>query len=143
MLLTTDSATSLNNTHLCIPLKINTANNIDDDLIAVNNFLVHFTKEIDIRRYSNNIRILPTNNTVDIYRHSDTMLKHMPDDAWKTSWNIIIYSKKAVKLANNVDRRPNNTDNSRTDNNLEDQIDKFHDLLGKKKKIQNTFKILN
>ena len=51
MLLTTDSATSLNNTHLCIPLKINTANNIDDDLIAVNNFLVHFTKEIDIRRY--------------------------------------------------------------------------------------------
>ena len=60
------------------------------------------------------------------------MLKHMPDEALKTYDKTLLYSKKAVKLANNVDRRPNNTDNSRTDDNLDDQINKFHDLQGKK-----------
>ena len=64
------------------------------------------------------------------------MLKHMPDDALKTYDKTLLYSKKAVKLANNVDRLPNNTDNSRTDDNLDDRIDKFHDLLGKKKICQ-------
>ena len=91
MLLTADTATNFNNLHLCIPLQIkkkqkntNTANDIDDDLMTVNNFFAHFIKEIDIRRYNNNIIILPTNNTVDIYRYFDTMLKHMPDEALKT-----------------------------------------------------------
>ena len=60
---------------LCIPLQLkkstNTANDIDNDLITLNNFFVHFRKEIDIRRYDDDIRILPTNNTVDIYRYSE------------------------------------------------------------------------
>ena len=56
----------------------------------------------------------------------------MPDEALKTYDKTLLYSKKAVKLANNVDRRPNNTDNSRTGDNLDDQINKFHDLQGKK-----------
>ena len=60
------------------------------------------------------------------------MLKHMPDGALKTYDKTLLYSKKAVQLANNVDRRPNNTGNSRTDDNLDDQINKFHDLQGKK-----------
>ena len=42
-----------------------------------------FTKEISIRRHGDSIRILQTNNTVDICRYSDAMLKHMPDDALK------------------------------------------------------------
>ena len=89
--------------------------------------------EIDIRRYDDDIRILPTKNTADIYRYSDAMLKHIPGDAIRTCDETLLYSKKAVKLANKVDRRPNNTHNSRTDNNLDDRIDKFHDLLGKKR----------
>ena len=88
MLLTADAATNFNIMHSCIPLQIkkstNTANNTDDDLMTVNNFLAQFIKEIDIRRYSDDIRILPTNNTVDIYKYYDAMLKHMPDDALKT-----------------------------------------------------------
>ena len=60
--------------HLRIPLQIkkstNTNDNIDDDFMTVNNFFTHFIKEIDIRRYGDDIRILPTNNTVDIYRYS-------------------------------------------------------------------------
>ena len=105
--------------------------------MTVNKFFTDFIiKQFDTRRYGDNIRILPTNNTVDIYRYSDAMLKHMPDDALKTYDKTLLYSKKAVKLANNVDRLPNNTDNSRTDDNLDDRIDKFHDLLGKKKICQ-------
>ena len=79
MLLKADTATHFNNMHLCIPLQIkkstNTANDIDDDLMTLNNFFAHFIKEIKISRYSDDIRILPTNNTVDIYRYSDAMLK--------------------------------------------------------------------
>ena len=135
MLLTADTATNFNNMLLCIPLQIkkstNTANDLDDDLITLNIFFVHFIKEIDIRRYGNGIRILPTNNTVNLYRYSDAMLKHMLDDALK-AYDETLYSKKAVKLANNVDRGPNNTDNNRVGNNLDDWIDKFYDLLGKK-----------
>ena len=59
----------------------NAASNIDDDLMTLNNFFVHFVKEINIRRYGNNVRILPTNSTIRIYRYSNAMLKHMPHDA--------------------------------------------------------------
>ena len=135
MLLTADTATDFDNMHLCIPMQIknnsNAANDIVDDLMIVNNFFVQFVTEIDIRRYGNDIRILSTNNNVDVYRYSDAMLKYMLDDALKT-YEETLYSIKVVKPANNFDGCPNNTDNSRTDVNLNDRIDKFHNLLGKK-----------
>ena len=146
MLLTADTATDFDNMHLCIPMQIknnsNAANDIVDDLMIVNNFFVQFVTEIDIRRYGNDIRILSTNNNVDVYRYSDAMLKYMLDDALKT-YEETLYSIKVVKPANNFDGCPNNTDNSRTDVNLNDRIDKFHNLLGKKKDLQNTLKIFN
>ena len=89
-------------------------------------------REIDIRRYGNDIRILSTNNNVDVYRYSDAMLKYMLDDALKT-YEETLHSIKVVIPANNFDGRPNNNDNSRADVNLKDRIDKFHNLLGKKK----------
>ena len=129
MLLTVDTARNFQKS-------MNTANNIDDDLMTVNNFFTHFIKGMDIRRYIRihdvDTRILPTNNTVDIYRYSDAMLKHMPTDALKTYDKTLLYCQKAVKLANNVDTRPNNTDNSRTGDKLDDRIDKLHFFLGKK-----------
>ena len=57
----------------------------------------------------------------------------MPDDALKTYDETFLYTKNAIKLAINADRRPNNIDNSRTDVNLNKRIDKFQDLLSKKK----------
>ena len=36
----------------------------------------------------------------------------MPDDALKAHDKTLLYSKRAVKLASNVDRRPNITDNN-------------------------------
>ena len=128
MLLTADTATDFDNMHLCIPMQIknnsNAANDIVDDLMIVNNFFVQFVKEIDIRRYGNDIRILSTNNNVDVYRYSDAMLKYMLDDALKT-YEETLYSIKVVKPANNFDGCPNNTDNSRTDVNLNDRMIDF------------------
>ena len=104
MLVTADTATNFNNMHLCIPFQIkkksNPANDVGDDLMTVNNFSVHFIQEIDIRRYSDDVRILPTINIVDIYRYSDAMLKHMPDKALKTYDETYYYTvKKLFKLA--------------------------------------------
>ena len=43
-------------------------------MTVVNNFFAHWLKELDIKCYPNEIRILPTNNTIDIYRYSEKML---------------------------------------------------------------------
>ena len=85
----------------------------------VNNFFAHFIKEIDIKRHGDDIRILPTNNTVDVYRYSDAMLKYMPRTALETFDKTLLYSKKLVKLSGNNDRHPNNDNDAdnRTDDN--------------------------
>ena len=38
---------------------------IDNTMSVVNNFFAHWLKEVDIKRYPDDICILPTNNTVD------------------------------------------------------------------------------
>ena len=43
----------------------------------VNNFFAHWIKEIDIKHLGDDIPILPTTNTINIYRYSDAMLKHL------------------------------------------------------------------
>ena len=35
--------------------------------VTVNHFFARWLKEIDMRHYSDNVRILPTNNTVEVY----------------------------------------------------------------------------
>ena len=56
--------------------KSNKTAQIDDDTVTVNNFFgPWFT---DIRRYPDNMRILSTNNSVDIYQYSNTQLKYLP-----------------------------------------------------------------
>ena len=55
--------TNSQNVHLCFPLKFKLAadndNGIATGLITVNNFFAHWIKEVDIKRYSNDISILP------------------------------------------------------------------------------------
>ena len=43
----------------------------------VNNFFAHWIKEIDIKHLGDDIPILPRTNTINIYRYSDAMLKHL------------------------------------------------------------------
>ena len=60
---------------IVLPVQIkketNAAQNIDATMITVNNFFAHWLKEVDVKLYPDDIRILPTNNTVDIYRYSE------------------------------------------------------------------------
>ena len=56
---------------VCFPLKFtkksNKAKKMDAQMMTVNNFFGHWFTDIDIRSYTDEMRILPTNNSVDIY----------------------------------------------------------------------------
>ena len=93
-------------------------------------FCSFFFKIIRTRDYGRYRNVI--GHTLLTYIDILTRVKTYPSWRIKNIWRNVVISKKAVKLANNVDRRPNSTDNSWTDNNLDDWIDKFHDLLGKK-----------
>ena len=88
--------------HLVFPLKILKKTNVANDIlvteITANNFFAHWIKEIDIKRLGDDIPILPTTNTINIYKYSDAMLKHLPTKALKVIENDLLYSKKKVKL---------------------------------------------
>ena len=62
------------------------------------------------------------------------MLKHTPKNALEVIENDLLYSRKKVKLPNNEDRRDERTGNNedadnRTDDNLDQRIEKFQDQL--------------
>ena len=103
--------------------------------IPVNNFFAHWIKEIDIKRYGDEMPILPLTNTIDIYRYSDELLKQMPKDALKTIQNYLLYSKeKVVIYGDNNDRRAyytttNATARNRTNENLTDRTAKFQSQI--------------
>ena len=98
---TANHYTNFQNVQLCLPTKIKVATDEDNDATAgkipVNNFFTHWIKEIDIKRYVDDMLNLPLTNTVDIYRYSNELLKYMLKDALKTIQNDLLYSKdKAV-----------------------------------------------
>ena len=78
---------------------------------------------------------MPLTKTVDIYRYSDELLKHMPKGPLKTIENDFLYSKKkAVIYGNNNDRRThhittNATAGNRTVENLTERTEKFQEQL--------------
>ena len=47
-------------------------------MITVNNFFGHWFTDVNRRRYPDDTRILPTNNSVDIYQYSNAQLKYLP-----------------------------------------------------------------
>ena len=61
-------------------------------------------KELDIKRYGDDIPILPLTNTVEIYKYSDAILKDMKNDALKTVQNDLLYANKKVSLPTGQDR---------------------------------------
>ena len=91
-------------------------------------------KDVNIKRYGDDIAILPINKTLDIYRYPDAMLKHLPADVLATFQDQILYSKKAVIIKGNADGtiadRRNHiaaaARNSNTDANINDRIAKFN-----------------
>ena len=123
---------------LCLPVtfrkKTNKNNSVANTMIPVNNFFAHWIKDVTVKRYGNEIAVLPINTTLDTYRYSESMLKHMPKAALATFQKDLLYSKKKVIIkgntANTVNDRRNHiaaaANNSEKDDNIDDRISKFN-----------------
>ena len=90
ILLASNTYTNYSSLIIVLPVQIKKRTN------AVNNFFAHWLKEVDIKRYPDDIRILPRNNTVDIYRYSEKMLKHLPAKSLDTIKETLLYDKETV-----------------------------------------------
>ena len=92
--------TFTNYSSMCIVLTItikkvtNKAQNVG--VITVNNVFCHWLKEIDARRYPDDVRILPTNNTVEIYQYAAQQLKHLPKKSLDDIRETLLYEKKLL-----------------------------------------------
>ena len=88
--LTANHYLNFSNIVLCLPIAFrkttNKAQPTDDDMIPVNNFIAHWIKDLNIKRYGDDIAVLPINKTLDIYRYSESMLKHLLDDVLKITY---------------------------------------------------------
>ena len=108
--------TNYHSMEICLPLKFtkktNKTEQMDAQMITVNNCFRHWFTDIDIRRYPDDTRILPTNNSVVIYQYSNAQLKYLPEKSVKTLLKMMLYSNKPVYLDKDVDRRPNNSDDN-------------------------------
>ena len=71
ILLTENYYVNPNSIHICFPIKIKKKSNnnadIDSDLITVNNFFVHWIKEISVTRYSSGKELPPTFLPWEVY----------------------------------------------------------------------------
>ena len=76
--------------------KTNKAAQMNGDIITVNNFFRHRITDIDIRRYPDDTRILPTNNNISVYEFSNSQLKYLLKDSVATLLKSFLYSNKAV-----------------------------------------------
>ena len=89
-------------------------------MIMVNKLFGHWFNDIDIWQYPDDVRLLPTNNSVDIYQYSNAQMKYLPEKSVKKLLTTMLYSNKPVYLEKNTDRRPHNNtdDDKRSDPNL-------------------------
>ena len=129
--LTANHYVNFSNMVLCLPITFRKRTNkqtpIDDDMIPVNNFFAHWIKDVTVKRYGDDIAVLPINTTLDIYRYSELMLKHLPNDVLGTFQHELLYSKKKVVIKGNAansyyDRR-NNIAAAVRNSNTDDSID--------------------
>ena len=95
---------------------------MDADLMVVNNFFGHWIKDIDNKRHPDDTRILPTNNSVDVYQYLAQQLKYLPETSLYTVAKTFLYSRKSVYLEDGKVRRDltNATAGKQTDLNLTD-----------------------
>ena len=67
--------------NICLPIKINlkTNKNINGPIgtTIVNIFFAFRLKEVNLKRYGDEVHVLPAGNMNGVYRYSDSMLKHI------------------------------------------------------------------
>ena len=109
--------------------KSNKTAQLDDDLMPVNNFFCRWFTEIDIKRYPDNVKVLPTDKTISIYDYAKAQLKYLPKDSVKKIRKLLLYSNLLVYLPANTDRHPNNDndDADRRDPSLTWRLNNLHD----------------
>ena len=77
--LTASTCSNYSSMEICLSLKFtkksSKALQMDTQMMTVNNFFGHWFTDIDIRRYPDDMRVLPTNNSVDIYQYSNAQKK--------------------------------------------------------------------
>ena len=135
LLLAANTYTNYSSLMIVLPISIkkvtDATSNIDATVMVVNNFFAHWLKELDIKYYPNEIRILPTKNTIDIYRYSEKLVKHLPQKALDTIKETLLYSKLPVIIPGNNDRRSfsSATAADRTDQNWSNRITSFNGLI--------------
>ena len=129
---------NFSNMVVCFPIafikKSNKAQPINANIIPVNNFFAHWIKDITVKRCGDDIAVLSINTTLETYRYSESMLKHLPDDVLATFQKDLLYSNKKVIIKSNAanmlnDRRNHiaaAANNSETDANIDDRIAKFN-----------------
>lgn len=72
------------------------------------------------------------------------MRKYLAKKSLKTIDKLLLFSKKKVSYSGNIDRRANNSNKpaDRTDENLNDRIDKFEEVINGEKNtefLEDTF----
>ena len=83
---------------IVLPIQIKKSTDItaNVNVITANNFFCHWQKKIDARRYPDDVKILPTNNTVEIYQHAAQQLKHLPRKSLDDIRETLLYEKKLL-----------------------------------------------
>ena len=104
---------------------------MDAQMITVNNVFGHWFTDIDITCYTDDMEILPTNNSVDIYQYSNAQMKYLPEKPVKKLLKTILHSNNPVYLTKNVDRRSHNDDSDakRTYPNLTYHLAQLKDYI--------------
>ena len=105
---------------------------LDADLVPVNNFFCRWFTDIDIKRYPDDLRISPTDKTIEIHDYAEGQLKYLPDNSLKKIRKSFLYTNESIYLATDTDRRPNNatTEALRGDSNLIWRKTNFADRIG-------------
>ena len=133
--LTANTCSNYSSMKICLPVQFYAKNKTKlVNIMTVNNFFGNWFSDIDIRRYSDDKRILPTINSVDIYQYSNAQMKYLPEKAVKKILKTMLYSNKPVYLDEDVDRGPNNSvdDNKSTDPNLTYLLNELKDYIFEK-----------
>ena len=104
------------------------AQQLDNDLMPVNNFFCRWFTDIDIKRYPDDVKILPTDKTLSVYDYANAQLKYLPKNSVKKLRKSFLYSNLAVYLDPDTDRRDNNNDSAakRSDPNLTWRLADLH-----------------
>ena len=96
--LTANTYSNFSTMEICLPFRFTKKTNknlqLDGQVMMVKNIFGHWFIDIDIRRYPDDLRVLPTNNSVDIYKYSNAQMKYLPEKSAKKLLKIMLYSNK-------------------------------------------------